>query len=125
MVEDDVRWINGLAYCPDCAGYCEYCDEAYLYSEGHHVPNFGYVCGYCYENNFIRCEDCGKLVVDSQAVYIEDKDIYVCEECAEEKYECCTKCGNWYIKGSLNENHMCKHCVEYIAKSKESDILII
>ena len=87
--EDDAIWIDGEAYCNDCAIYCDYHNE-YEVNEGDHyyVSNYGYVCldgiddGVA-NGDFYRCESCGEIYLDgSDGYYTEDGDWYCCSYCA-------------------------------------------
>ena len=108
--EGDVRWIGGDPYCEDCVTRCDCCNDWFVIDEGHDVDGYGRVCDDCYENNFITCEICGRVVYRGRSYHIEDEDKYVCKHCAQEKYERCADCGRYYPKGSLNDKHICKRC---------------
>lgn len=110
--DDDTTWVGDDPYCENCVAYCEICDQPEVIDNVQYVEGYGYVCNYCWENEFVTCEDCGRVVLDNESAYIEERDRYLCEDCAKEKYECCENCGTWHPKGSLNERGMCDNCVK-------------
>lgn len=48
-----------------------------------------------FDNYFIRCEDCGEIVLKESAVYTEGG--YYCPDCVS----CCDVCGECYPSDSL------------------------
>lgn len=74
------------------------------------------ICDDCYEENYVRCEDCGCLV-DIDYAYKTIHGDYVCEDC-KDNYYVCADCGELipdgeeYYVTSLNgdDYYICEYC---------------
>ena len=73
-------------FCEDHIGLenrvrCSYCGNYHDENEVEYVEGFGYVCKGCLEDNFVICEDCGKIIHNDDAYYDEETEMYYCEDC--------------------------------------------
>ncbi len=75
-------------------------------------------CEYCFNENFLCCPDCGDVAHNTDAVYIQVKEIYVCQHCADKNYHCCETCGEYHILDDMqifDDNTYCENCFDGIA----------
>lgn len=122
VYEDDAIWINGDAYCNDCAHVCDWCEEyttedlTTAYGAYRRWGRYEYnVCPYCLENNFTFCVDCEEYFESELTFWHEGAQDYVCEECMEDNSSTCDKCGELFYSGTMTEDDeegllYCEYC---------------
>lgn len=107
---------------------CEGCGEEFEMSNLTKTDS-GYFCEDCFENNYIKCEDCGDVVAKDDAHQTYSGG-WICEDCRE-NYFYCDKCDGLfpedettYIESEgvcvcghcLTNNYTrCENCGEYVA----------
>ena len=113
--EDDVYWVDGVAYCEDCVSYCDCCEE-YFREDLTEVGYGRYVCDDCLREHYRECADCGSWRYIGDGYYIDSIDDYVCEDCFD-NYRYCEECEEYhhysnttYIEGE-NE-YVCDNCLD-------------
>lgn len=89
--EDCEDELKGYEYC-DCCG--DRCDRDDLYTVYDSDNNEQHVCGYCRNNNYTYCDECGEYVSDDAVTEVHNGD-HVCNECLEENYVRCEDCEDW------------------------------
>lgn len=96
---------------------CACCGEEVLESDIAGYTSDGEpICDDCYEENYVRCEDCGCLV-DIYEAYKTIHGDYICEDCKDDYYVC-ENCGELIPNGeeycvtSLNgdDYYICEYC---------------
>ena len=89
VCRDDVIWVDGDAYCSDCAFYCDNCQE---WCTGEHYLVDGVIwCSHCVTNNADYCEHCERYSSDTS--YVISLDEVVCDRCIERMgIEYCEEC---------------------------------
>jgi len=130
--EDDMYNINGDYYCNDCYSelffFCESCSEdcsveGMIEIEDKEI----YVCGYCAEHNYYRCEECGSYFSEATST----NNGYVCQSCLED-YSYCESCETYMQEGEMVDDefvcqecldgadyHQCVNCKEYFREDGE------
>lgn len=73
-----------------------------------------YVCQECFDEQYFYCEDCGKLELQDDGYWIEDREKMVCGDCCSRNYYHCEDCGDYvynatYINGY---GYVCEHCFD-------------
>lgn len=89
--EEDIIWIDDVAYCRYCVRYCDSCME-YHHREETYVNGVGYVCDACMEY-YVYCDCCDEYVHQDDAWWVESEGIYVCCHCRDNHYTECDCCG--------------------------------
>lgn len=118
---DDAYYVGGEPYCRDCVRYCERCDE-YHRGDEEYVEGYGWVCEWCLNEYFIRCDRCGTYVRDDDATYIESEERYVCERCRDRHYSYCEECGEYCPDDEVhyhNGRQLCDYCYENLNENEE------
>lgn len=96
--------------------------------KSYELPDGDVICEECYECDYTTCDDCGDIVLTSDAISVNNGNIIVCESCAEgnEGYYHCNCCDGWFTTNyrRVYELHNltlvcadcaddeCKECVE-------------
>lgn len=90
---DDSKVIHDEAYCEDCTFVCEHCDSE-APRDDMHSDDYIAVCEDCYQDNYITCEDCDRLVHTDD--YVSVSDNYLCQRCVENgEYHHCSASEEW------------------------------
>lgn len=92
------------------------CRECMQKIEGEFVEIEGeYVCQNCFDEKYFYCDDCGKIELRDNGIWIEDSEMLVCEDCAENNYYRCEDCGNYYSSTTYITNYgeVCEHCFDW------------
>ena len=120
MDEDDVRWIDGEAYCDDCVHWCDCCEQ-YTRDDTRYVHSSdSYVCSDCLDYYYYYCDDCGQYYYRDDIRWVESVDKYVCDDCLEDKYSYCDDCEEYYPKDRITYldgvgRDVCDDCIkEYV-----------
>ena len=85
-----------------------------IYYEFETSSDYGTICQFCVENEFLHCENCGELVHRDDAIWCEDNYTTYCQSCAEEYTFTCAECGeihstdNRYVTG--DDEELCENC---------------
>ena len=61
----------------------------------------------------VICEYCSRLLLKSDAEYIESAGIYLCPECAEDWTVVCERCGERILRDDAYrgfDGHLCECC---------------
>ena len=117
----DESRIRKFTLCNSCRSLLEFTgDNSPFEYQG------SYYCEECKEDNFFRCDHCGKYIHDDDSVYIEDSYDRVCEECAETHYYRCEECGDYISENHGDDNiELCNRCREryYVCCDKCGEIV--
>lgn len=92
--------------CWDCGAIIENENEAIWYEEEQ-----AYICQDCYDNSYCTCEECGEVILNSDAMYIYDT-IY-CQSCVDDNFITCRRCGGYVARGEEHETEIgdvCESC---------------
>ncbi len=97
---------------------CYNCGEEILREEGYEYKD-GYLCEFCYNDDFVLCEDCGSLIKieDSKVInpHLENKK-YVCSNCVN-NYRRCSHCESLVssdeVWASDSDVVICNRCDEF------------
>ena len=113
--DNDIRWVDGYAYCPNCVSWCEDCNE-YVNEDTTRVSGGGYVCSICLEENYTYCEYCNKYIWNNDTVEVNGRwgSEYICDECASHHFEQCEKCGEYFRPEDMTEacdENYCARCL--------------
>lgn len=129
LYEDDVIWVDDEPYCRDCTNYCDRCgcdvreDLTYIESEDR------YVCNWCLDNNYVRCDDCGEYFDTDDIHYIANEFNYVCDDCLSENFYVCDNCGEYIrqedalivIDKDNTHHYYCDECYSNYEENMESE----
>lgn len=87
---------ENIKICSKCGEEINIENSEYYYDEN----TDEYVCDDCFDDYYIKCADCGEVVLIEDAYHIEDTDEYVCDDCID-NYTCCERCGEYFSDDSL------------------------
>lgn len=83
--------------------YCEHCGKRICPNCEQWVEGYEYsVCPDCFDEFYVKCEECGTYVLKNDAEQDSNGDWY-CNECAETCLAECAKCGNIYNTENMKE----------------------
>ena len=87
-------------------------------------------CEECFDERFVTCEDCGKIIRREDALWVESDSKNICESCYEDNYFTCDDCdeifhrdyGTWVDNGNRlvcddcrdNNYYYCEDCEEWV-----------
>ena len=116
--EDQVAWVDGDAYCDDCATTCDCCLESVRVRDTTCARSRRgctiLVCQNCLEDSFVYCEGCNKYFPDDCVSYIESVNENVCPDCLEYGFTLCRDCLEYYPNDSITEDEIgecrCEQC---------------
>ena len=116
LYEDDIRWVDGRAYCEDCASWCDHCNE-WVITETTCVSNGDYVCQDCLDEYYEYCEHCDEYYYRGDTYYIESEDRYVCTDCVSNHYTYCARCDSYHSNDCVRyvaseDVYVCDDCAE-------------
>ena len=102
---------ENIKICSKCGEEIDInCDE-YYYDEN----TDEYICGNCFDDYYIKCEDCGDVIEKDDAIYIKSEDKWVCDSCLENNYELCECCDEYFNCDDVHyvENYggVCDNCI--------------
>ena len=122
---DDAYEIDGEYYCEDCVVYCDICNECHNVDDCEYVDNYGWICDYCLDEYFVKCEDCGDYVHRDDIVVreVDGWDRELCECCADD-YIKCDRCGEWVRDNDAyrcNGKWYCESCLDEIEDEENED----
>lgn len=93
---DDVIWVDGEAYCCDCAFFCERCQE---YRTGDSYTADGECwCEVCYNRYALVCGRCGEAEPSNNTTieYVTSQNRNLCESCRDDlNIEWCDCCDEY------------------------------
>lgn len=113
VYSNDAIWVDGEAYCSDCAFYCEHCQD-YHVGDSYMVDNECW-CEACTTSDAIWCENCGSY--SAYYTYVYSKDECLCDRCIEGLgIEYCKECGNYTER---DENGRCLDCSDGESEEEE------
>ena len=114
-------------YCEDCDPTCSRCadcgraiypsdDAEFVYDSN---GNSHYVCRNCLDNDYYRCNDCGRWFSYDDVIGIND-EYCVCDDCLRHNYSFCEECEEYYsndcvstaIDANGREITVCDNCLE-------------
>lgn len=83
-----------------------------------YITDDGYVCEYCYENNYTTCDICGRVIHNDDSYTTADNNV-VCESCRDEEYAVCESCGEWHLRedmvySNIDDTYYCSECYSEI-----------
>ena len=122
--EDDAIWIGDYGYCSECANCCGHCNRDYLNDDVRwiEVGSRGmYICDDCFNDNFVKCHACDKVVKNDEAHDADDNSY--CVDCYRERFANCEECDELLEKDKLTEtpdgHWLCRdcHCADIIVCS--------
>ena len=119
---EDMYLLDGDYYCFDCAGVCECCGSAVLYSDmtvvNDGTDDMRYICGECLDSNrFFQCRNCGEYYTNDR-LWGSYQGEQICEHCSD-NYEVCDHCDNIFLSGELEycsqtEEYLCSDCMQEV-----------
>lgn len=118
--EDDAIQIDGHTYCRNCCNWCDRCGEYHRMEEYWIESEDQYVCEYCFDSYYERCEECGENHRRSRMTYVESEGIWVCGDCLDDYFTCCAECGNYFRNGDvIYDEDACECFCEECHKSRK------
>lgn len=111
-------WIehDGNKYCKECYSeifhICEDCGYVYHSDEMRVIDN-AYICDYCFEINWTRCDSCNRYLNLTIDTVLTANDFTYCEDCYYEIYTVCSLCGEHIYRDEaycLDEQDVCESC---------------
>lgn len=93
---DDVIWVDGGAYCCDCAFFCERCQE-YHTGDSYTVDGECW-CEVCYNRCALVCGRCGEAEPSNNTTieYVTSQNRNLCESCRDDlNIEWCDCCDEY------------------------------
>lgn len=100
---------------------CECCGLTIKDEVCYYETDNDYVCEECYENEYYTCEDCGRVIIQSDMYNVHDRSglKFVCDECSNDYYTC-EDCGSIHDYNNLIQIHtmsgstydVCNSCFE-------------
>lgn len=113
VLPEDGHIIDSTFYCDNCLVKCNECGEYILKEAAKETYDGAFICEDCYEGNYFKCKDCGKVYPVEYYYWIVDKAKCVCNKCLDNYYEC-EFCNKYFSKDSVsetyNENWVCDEC---------------
>lgn len=108
---------------------CKNCGEEISKEKGFNYQD-GFLCEFCFYDEFFMCEDCGKLIRQSECKvvnpHLENKK-YVCSDCAKD-YRICTHCNalvtHMEVWASDSEECICNNCSSYYTICNECRCIV-
>lgn len=97
--------IGAKVKCLKCGAYLEDDDEAM-------------VCKDCLEGSgMVTCSDCGQLVREDEAIWLDREDRYICPSCYEDNYLTCENCLEIFhrddiVYDEVRDRYYCTECYE-------------
>ena len=115
--------VDGEHICPKCTedtdtfALCDDCCGLFRIADGHTDVFGSALCENCYDTNGCNtCDECGRILSDSEGMYCEDNYQIYCDCCAERNLYCCDNCGEYhtidYVYVDDYNNCICNHCFE-------------
>jgi len=102
---------ENIKICDKCGNEINIDEDGYYYDENRDI----YVCDDCFDDYYIKCEDCGEVVEKEDAFYIDSEDKWVCDSCLENNYERCECCDEYFDCDDMHyvENYgsVCDSCI--------------
>ncbi len=84
---DQILDVEGDWICKDCAEcstvFCDCCDER-IYRENAVEDDTHMLCEHCFDEYYVRCEDCGCIIQRDHAYWDNDDNAY-CSSCWDER----------------------------------------
>ena len=98
---------ENICYCSKCGCEINIDEDGYYYDEDRDE----YICDDCFDDYYIKCNDCGEVVDKEDAYYITDIGEYVCENCID-NYAQCEDCGDYVSDWRYVNNYgnVCENC---------------
>lgn len=97
--------------------FCKDCGKFVSAKDGK-IVNGEFICDECLNENYFKCDICGKYHKKDDMCYIEDTQECICTECYENgEYFFCSVCGHFYSDNKLiiledTQELVCKDCAE-------------
>lgn len=121
IAEGEAHKVAGEFYCGDCFGEilveCEHCGDVVRRCDLRAVT-VGYDfygscihedwCEWCAENDATACVECGDLIADDLACYVESTGNSVCPDCLGRNYFECAECGEYFPNDEAYSSR--RHC---------------
>jgi len=133
VIEDDPIYVNGEAYCPDCAELlsfvrCDHCGEWYNPEREDMIEYDGEtICESCRDGmNLVQCDECGEWYDGSLITQVDggwrNADRYLCEDCLEDGLRrgsvfFCGDCSEYFVSRTVDSytthdgQTVCENCV--------------
>lgn len=84
--------LDDRFFDPGDYGYCADCDRFIdLNNDNYYVYDGQYICGCCFEDNYIYCENCNQIEIADESCYVEGHGCY-CLSCYDELFFTCSEC---------------------------------
>lgn len=110
--DSGITWVDGEAYCSDCAFYCEY-HGCYEVEESYYVEGYGYVCEDALgEGDFMHCDHCGEWYY-SPDIKPDENGVWFCSDGCGESEDYFEYEGQWY---SDEDYEICYNCGRVVSK---------
>jgi len=98
---EDIVYIDGEAFCRDCAEYCDHCETDHRGDSTQVCDRYGnyiYVCDDCLRRYYRYCDICETYHYcdrTSEAVDADGRHYYICNNCWDHDTHCvCERCDN-------------------------------
>ena len=115
VYSDDAIWVDGEAYCSDCAFYCEHCQE-YRTGDSYMVDDECW-CEVCTTDDAVWCKNC--RTYSANYIYVDSRDECLCDRCIEGLgIEYCDECGNYTER---DDSGRCLDCGEECDDEDDSE----
>lgn len=93
------------------------CDDCHAVTPDLYQTVYGsLICQECRDEYYIKCSECGALVVEEDAVDMEnDERDVLCPVCID-RYEFCKSCGKPVVKESIGATGACDECESELSR---------
>ena len=83
----------------------------------------------CFNENFIKCDECGKIVPIEDITYLSEYDRHVCDNCLDRHYYMCEHCDSYIHEDNVywgcDDRPYCEDCYyEYFTTCENCDEVI-
>ena len=107
--------------CPICGQIIDLINDEYVFHD-----DGEYYHEDCFNENFIKCDECGKIVPREETTYLNEYDKYVCDNCLDTYYYRCDHCDSYVHQDNVywgrDERPYCEDCFnEYFTICENCD----
>jgi len=122
--EDDMHYINGNWYCPDCVSYCYHCGDAIVTEQATETNEGRCVCDWCRDRYYVWSDYDFEYVHEDNAITTVEDHVYVE---GSSGYSECSNCYEYHDSDELiydeeSDRYYCRDCYDELIASREEQL---